>query len=225
MQAMVPTTDTNDYVIVGLTGSIGAGKSSVANYFAEAGIPVLSADAIAKELMASDPDMRRSIAQAFGPQAYGAEGLNRKWLAAQVFGDRAKLDRLNEIVHPRTIAEQGVRARKLIDRGARVVACEAALIFETGGEGRFDYIVVVDADPEIRFQRAALRDGVSVDEVRRRDAMQMPAKEKADAADFVIENNGSENELKGKADMIAALLKVLPPRHSLDRWDEELEEE
>lgn len=222
---MVPTTDTNDYVIVGLTGSIGAGKSSVAHYFAEAGIPVLSADAIAKELMASDPEMRRNIVEAFGSQAYDRDGLNRKWLAAQVFGDRAKLDRLNEIVHPRTIAEQGVRARKLIDRGARVVVCEAALIFETGGEGRFDYIVVVDADPEIRFQRAALRDGVSVDEVRRRDAMQMPAKEKADAADFVIENNGSENELKGKADMIASLLKVLPPRHSLDRWDEELEVE
>lgn len=225
MQAMIPMKDTNDYVLVGLTGSIGAGKSLVAACFAEAGIPVLNADAIAKELMAGDPEMRRSIVETFGGRAFNESGLDRKWLAAQVFNNREKLDRLNDIVHPRTIAEQGIRARKLIEQGNRVVACEAALIFESGGVGRFDYIVVVDARPELRYQRAAERDGVSVEEVGRRDAMQISAKQKVDAADFVIENNGTEAELRGKAAMIASLLKVLPPRHSLDQWDEEQEEE
>lgn len=217
--------NSDDYVLAGLTGSIGAGKSLVASIFREEGIPVLSADAIAKELMAADPDMRRRIVEAFGEDAYAEGELNRRWLAGQVFNDRAKLDLLNEIVHPRTIAEQGVRARKLIDRGARVVACEAALIFETGGEGRFDYIVVVDADKDVRYRRAAERDGVPVEEIARRDAMQIPAREKVEAADFVIENNGTEKELREKARMVAALLKVLPPRHSLDKWDEEMEEE
>lgn len=222
---MIPVKDTNDYVLIGLTGSIGAGKSFVGACFTDAGIPVLSADAIAKELMANDPEMRRAIIDAFGPDAYNQNGLDRKWLAGQVFGSREKLDMLNDIVHPRTIAEQGVRARGLINQGARIVACEAALIFETGGEGRFDYIIVVDAKPEIRYERAAQRDGVTVEEIQKRDAMQIPAKQKVDAADFVIENNGTEEELRRKTEMIISLLKVLPPRHSLDQWDDEQEDE
>ena len=76
----------------------------------------------------------------------------------------------NDIVHPPTIAQQGVRARRLIGEGHRLVVCEAALIFETDGEGRFDYIVVVDAEPELRYGRAAERDGISVDEVRKRES-------------------------------------------------------
>lgn len=212
----------DEYLLVGLTGSIGAGKSLVAEHFRNAGVPVLSADAIAKELMAGDEGMRQDIINAFGPEAYADGELNRKWLAAQVFGDREKLEKLNSIVHPRTIAEQGMRARKLIDDGQRIVACEAALIFESGGENRFDYIVVVNADQDIRYQRAAERDGVTVEEIRRRDEMQMPAQEKVKAADFVIENNGDEQDLARKTNMILTLLRALPSRHSLDEWDEAL---
>lgn len=219
------TNQTEDYLLIGLTGSIGAGKSLVADHFRKAGIPVLSADAIAKELMANDPDMRQAIVDAFGPESYTGQELNRKWLAAQVFEDREQLEQLNQIVHPRTIAEQGVRARKLIDAGDRIVACEAALIFESGGENRFDYIVVVDAEPDIRYGRAAERDGVTVDDIRKRDEMQIPAKEKVKAADFVIENNGSEQELSQKTNMIIMLLRALPSRNSLETWDELQEDE
>lgn len=216
------THNTEDYLLVGLTGSIGAGKSLVAEHFRNAGIPVLSADAIAKELMADDPGMRQDIINAFGPEAYSDGELNRKWIAARVFDDREQLEKLNSIVHPRTIAEQGVRARKLIDDGHRIVACEAALIFESGGENRFDYIVVVDADQDIRYRRAAERDGVTVEDIRKRDEMQIPAQEKVKAADFVIENNGDEADLSRKAGMILMLLRALPSRHSLDAWDEAL---
>lgn len=215
----------DDYLLIGLTGSIGAGKSSVARFFEDAGIPVLSADSIAKELMAGDPGMRSDIIDAFGPDAYNGDTLDRKWLAGQVFGDREKLDRLNDIVHPRTIAEQGVRARALIDHGAAIVVCEAALIYETGGESRFDYIIVVDADQDLRYRRAAERDGVSVEEVRKRDAMQMPAKEKVAAADFMIENNGTEEELKRKTAMILGIIRMLPSRTTLEEWDDGMEEE
>lgn len=219
------TTGTDDYVIIGLTGSIGAGKSTVAEVFEEEGIPVIRADQVAKELMSSDPGMIAAIGERFGPEAYVDGELNRRFLAEQIFGDREKLEAMNRIVHPRTIAEQGVRARKLIDQGARVVACEAALIFESGGEGRFDYIVVVDAPPEIRFARAAERDGVSLDEVARRDAMQIPAKEKVDRADFVIRNDVPVDVLKSRARFVARLVSSLPPRHHLDVEDEEGEPE
>lgn len=217
-------TSVNDNtVLVGLTGSIGAGKSTVADLFEAAGIPVLRADLIARELMESDPEMRGEIVATFGEEAYREGGLDRAWLARQVFGDRDKLARLNAIVHPRTIAAQGVRARRLFDEGHRVVACEAALIFETGGEGRFDYIVVVDADPEIRLARAAGRDGSSIEQVRARDAMQMSAQHKVERADFVIRNNDGLDQLRSSTGFIIGLLKALPPRERLEIDDEALE--
>jgi dephospho-CoA kinase len=213
----------HDYVLIGLTGSIGSGKSTVADMFEEAGIPVLRADQIAKELMASDPEMKGAITEEFGSEAYIDGELNRPYLAASIFNDREKLERMNAIVHPRTIAEQGVRAQELVQQGARVVACEAALIFESGGEGRFDYIVVVDARPEIRMARAAGRDGASIDDIRRRDAMQIPASRKVELADFVIRNDGTPDDLRRNTQFIIMLLKSLPPRERLEVGEEEEE--
>lgn len=220
---MTPVNDNT--VLVGLTGSIGAGKSTVADLFEEAGIPVLRADRIARELMTSDPEMRAEIVEAFGPAAYRDGELDRSWLAQQVFNDRQKLETLNAIVHPRTIAAQGVRARQLFDEGTRVVACEAALIFETGGENRFDYIVVVDAEPEIRYQRAAGRDSAAIEQIRQRDAMQMSAQHKVERADFVIRNNDGLEQLRTSASFVISLLKALPPRDRLEIDDDEVGED
>jgi dephospho-CoA kinase len=217
---MKNSTADHDYVLVGLTGSIGSGKSTVADMFQEAGIPVLRADDIARELMASDPEMIAAIKREFGEAAYRDGQLDRPYLASQIFNDREKLERMNAIVHPRTIAEQGVRARNLVEEGARIVACEAALIFESGGEGRFDYIVVVDADPQIRFARAASRDSSLLEEIERRDAMQMPASRKTEQADFVIGNNGTLDELRRNAGFIIRLLKSLPPRERIETEEE-----
>jgi dephospho-CoA kinase len=211
----------HDYVLVGLTGGIGSGKSTVADLFEESGIPVLRADLIAKELMNSDPQMIEAITREFGPEAYRDGQIDRAYLASQIFADRGKLERMNAIVHPRTIAEQGVRARKLVDAGARVVACEAALIFESGGEGRFDYVVVVDAAPEVRFARAARRDDASIQVIEQRDSMQIPAARKVDLADFVIRNDGTLEELRRNAAFIGRLLQSLPPRHRIETEDEE----
>ena len=216
--------DSEDYLLIGLTGSIGAGKTLVADFFREAGIPVLSADAIAKELMRDNPEMKSALIERFGEDIYIDGELNRKRLAELVFDDREQLEQLNLIVHPRTIAEQGIRARKLIDQGNRIVACEAALIFESGGEERFDYVVVVDADRELRMRRGAERDGVDPEEIQKRERMQIPAEEKVKRADFVITNNGSPEDLKRNTNVIIQLLKVLPPRHSLEAWDDALED-
>jgi len=218
------TTTASNYIIVGLTGSIGSGKSTVADIFERSGIPVLRADQIAKELMASDPEMIAAIGEEFGPEAYQDGQLNRGYLASRIFTDPVRLKRMNAIVHPRTIAEQGVRARTLIDAGSRVVACEAALIFESGGEGRFDYIVVVDADRALRLERAAGRDGASIEEIDRRDAAQIPAERKVEMADFVIRNNGSLEELERNSLFIATLLKSLPPRQRIETDEADAED-
>ena len=211
----------SNYILVGLTGAIGSGKSAVADIFEELGIPVLRADLIAKELMVSDPEMIEAISGEFGAEAYADGALNRRYLADTIFNDPERLKRMNAIVHPRTIAEQGVRAKDLIDRGARVVACAAALIYESGGEGRFDYIVVVDADKPLRLERAAGRDRAAIEDVERRDAAQIPAERKVEMADFVIKNNGSLEELRRNATFIATLLKSLPPRHGIETDDDE----
>jgi dephospho-CoA kinase len=214
----------DDYILVGITGAIGSGKSTVADIFEENGIPVLRADTIAKELMASDPALIAAITEAFGGEAYIDGQLNRSYLAGRIFNDPAKLAEMNGLVHPRTIAEQGARARGLVEKGQRVVACEAALIFESGGEGRFDYVVVVDADRELRVERAAGRDKATPEDILRRDAAQIPSEEKVARADFVIKNNGTLDELRRNARFIATLLKSLPPRDRIETEEEGIDE-
>lgn len=208
------------YVLVGLTGSIGSGKSAVGRMMEAEGIPVLQADDIAKELMNNNPELRAAIIQQFGQQAYLNGQLNKSWLAQQIFNNPDQLTAMNALVHPRTIAEQGRRAVALANAGKRVVACEAALIYESGGEERFDYIVVVDAKSEIRYQRAASRDGVPIEEIQRRDAAQIPAAKKVEMADFVIRNDGTEDELRRNAGFIIMLLKGLPPRTEMEITDD-----
>ncbi len=211
----------DDTVLVAITGSIGAGKSTVADLFEQAGIPVLRSDVIARELMRSDPGMIQAIVEAFGPEAYVDGEPDRRWLADRIFNDRELLERMNAIVHPRTIAAQGVRAAHLFAEGHRVVACETALLFETGGEGRFDYVVAVDADSENRLRRAAERDASELERVRQRDRMQLSAEEKVRRADFVIHNDGSREELEANARFVIDLLRSLPPRDRLEVEDED----
>lgn len=218
---MMADTPATEHILIGLTGSIGSGKSTVADIFEQNGIPVLRADQIAKELMTSDPEMMAAIRSEFGDEAYVDGELDRSYLAGQIFNNEEKLERMNAIVHPRTIAEQGVRAQGLFDEGHRGVACEAALIFESGGEGRFDYIVVVDADRDVRLQRAAQRDNATMEDVARRDEAQIPAEQKVEQADFVIKNNGTLQDLERNARFIALLLKSLPPRDRIEELGSE----
>ncbi len=127
---------------VGLTGGIGSGKSTVAAIFEVLGIPVFYADTLAKQLMNTDPELRKNLVAAFGEETYNNEVLNTKHLSSIVFADAAQLERLNAIVHPATIAAS---EKWISGQTSPYVVKEAALIFESGSSAGLDYVIGVSA--------------------------------------------------------------------------------
>ena len=147
-------------IVVGLTGSIGMGKSTTAAMFAEAGIPVYDADAAVHALYAPGGAAVEPIAQAF-PSAIGpGGGVDRPALSTLVLGDAAALARLEAIVHPLLAGERAAFFQRAHDAGAKIVVLDIPLLFETGGAAEADVIVVASAPPEIQRQRALARPGM-----------------------------------------------------------------
>jgi dephospho-CoA kinase len=172
---------------IGLTGGIGSGKTTVAQIFEVLGIPVYYADSAAKDLMNQDPELKKQIISAFGPDVYKEGKLDRAFLGGQVFGDTEKLARLNSIVHPATLRDAETWMKK---QKTPYAIKEAALIFEAGLEKFFDYIVGVAAPESLRMERAIDRDQTSAENVLQRMQQQMDEKEKISRCDFVITNDG-----------------------------------
>lgn len=173
---------------VGITGGIGSGKSTVCQMLAEWGAAVYDSDAKAKELMALDQDIREAIINAFGAECYGKQGLNRAYLAGQVFGDEEKLQRLNSIVHPAVKADFRRWAEQ---QSAPYVIFESAILFEASFEGEVDTTLAVMAPLEERVRRAMERDGVEREAVLSRISHQM-----------------SDDELHGRADRCIVNLRL-----------------
>lgn len=176
---------------VGLTGSIGVGKSFVASVFAELGCHVLDADQTAREVVMPGSHGLKALTQAFGDQILNPDGtLDRKQMAATVFADEAKRQQLNDILHPFIIARQDeiLREWEMKDpKGIGIV--DAALMIESGGYRRFDKLIVVHCRPEVQLERLMLRDKLSRDEVERRINSQMPQEEKQKFADYLIDTS------------------------------------
>ena len=207
----------DDQIFVGLTGGIGSGKSTVAQLLREAGYTVFSSDDIAREITETNSDVLREIVAEFGPSVLSdEERLDRKALAAVVFGPTPEheqaLRKLNSIVHPYVVQELHSRLQERFAAGERCVFNESALLFEAGLEDCYDYIIVVDAPEELRVQRVAASRGITEEEVRRRIAMQMPAQEKVQAADFVVNNAGTEEDLKKAVRFVLADVPGLKAR-------------
>lgn len=180
---------TADSVVVGVTGGIGSGKSEVCRLFQALGACVISADDLAKRLMETDENLKRTIMRVFGHDAYAANGkLNRAKLAFEIFSDPKKKSTIDSIVHPRVLnaLKDEIRRRK---KTCQVIVIEAALIYESGAESLLDFIVVVDADRETRIQRVMRRDGISRADVLRRARAQFSQRAKVSRADFVVVNN------------------------------------
>ena len=171
---------------IGLTGGIGSGKSTVARIFEVLGIPVYYADDAAKKLMIEDEELRISIINAFGNEAYNDKILNRPYLAEQVFNSEEKLKVLNSIVHPATINDAKEWFK---EQTAPYVIKEAALIFESGSDKELDYVVGVKSPESLRIKRSVDRDNISTEQVEARMNKQMPEEDKLRLCEYVIVND------------------------------------
>lgn len=201
-------------LLIGLTGSIGAGKSTVADIIAEQ-YPVLSADRIARDIMEQNDAVRSALIEEFGVQTYISDGsLNRSFIAEIVFGDPQKLEILNSIVHPPTIDRIIEQAASLHEGGIRVVFVESALVFEAGTQGLYDYVIAVISPVDKAVERIMERDGISEDAVIRRMRSQLPPDEKAERADFTIRNNGTLEDLRRSTTGVLSIVTRLDRRFS-----------
>jgi len=184
--------------VVGVTGGIGSGKSSLCRMLESLGARVFFADAVAKRLMNDDPDIRRQLTDAFGAETYAEDGqINRSYLADRIFSNPEDRRRMNGIVHPvvrEAFSEFTRRARR---DNVRVVVREAALI--TGTEHELDEVVVVEAPEDRRVKRVARRDDVVEADIRSRMQAQPSAREFRAVADRVVVNNGSLDDLEDEA--------------------------
>lgn len=171
---------------VGLTGGIGAGKSTVAHIFEVLGIPVYHADQEAKRLMQTNPVLIEKIRMAFSDKAYADGMLDRKFLSSVVFNDKQQLELLNSIVHPFTIQD----GKEWMKRQTSPYAIkEAALIFESGSQGEFDSIIGVFAPTTLRIHRTIQRDQVEREKVLHRMEKQLDESIKMKLCDHVLINN------------------------------------
>ena len=187
-------------LLVGLTGGIGAGKSTVARLLAARGAIVIDADSIVRELQQPGTDVFRAIVERFGDQVVSADGtLNRGRLADIVFRDEDARSALNAIVHPAVYAVMADRIAA-VKNGDRVVVLDIPLLAEAGGGGGMDLVVVVEADEDARVARVVRERGLASEDVRARMAAQASSDQREALADVVIRNNGSVDDLSAQVD-------------------------
>lgn len=201
-------------LFIGVTGNFGTGKSTVCKIIDEFGYPVIYSDSLAKELMVKNEELKKRIIENFGEEAYLEDGsLNRKWLAEKVFSNSPEseqiLARLNAIVHPFVLDETEKIITRLIEEGNRMIFFESALIFEANIQDLFDYIILVDSKKEKIYERMEKLGKFSKEDVDLRLQRQIPAKEKYNSVDFIIQNNGSLEELKTNVKLILEMLEEL----------------
>lgn len=171
--------------LVGLTGGIGSGKTTVAKYFEELGVPVYIADSEAKALMNRSKVIRRKLIALFGNEAFLENTLNRPFIAQQIFNDKKLLNAMNAIVHPKVASHF---KRWVNKQDSPYVISEAAILFENGSYKKYDYIITVTAPEDIRLQRVIKRDNSNKQKVEAIMANQWSDQEKIKRSDFVIEN-------------------------------------
>jgi dephospho-CoA kinase len=190
---------------LGLTGSIGMGKSTVAAMFAEEGVPVFDADAIVHRLQGPEGALVAEIESHF-PGTTGASGVDRTSLAEAVLGDTAKLRKLESLIHPAVARER--EAFLEANRDAPLVVLDIPLLFEKVGTGLVDKVAVVSAPPEVQRARVLARPGMTIEKFERILAHQMPDEEKRARADFVIPTGGDFEKTRQAVRRILSCLKA-----------------
>jgi len=188
--------------VFGLTGGLASGKSSVAAHWRGRGLPVLDADALARDVVAPGQSALHELAAEFGPEVLQAGQLDRKRLAQLVFGHPERLRRLEAILHPRILALRAQRLAELAAAGEPLACSEVPLLYEKGMDAELRPVVVVTVPDALQRQRARARDGSSAAEVEARLAAQLPLAEKLRRADHVIDNQGSLEATFEQADRV-----------------------
>ncbi len=209
---------------VGLTGSIGVGKTFVAGVLAELGCHVMDADDTAREVVAPGAPGLRAVVEAFGSGVLQKDGtLDRKLVGAQVFADGKKRELLNSLLHPYIIARQDERLREWETKSPDGIAVvDAALMIESGGYQRFDKLIVVHCRPEVQLERVMSRNALSREEAQKRINSQMSQEEKKKFADYLIDTSDGFDAARHRTEEIykdlvlqqgnqAASVKSVPP--------------
>lgn len=190
-------------IVVGLTGNIASGKSSVARLLASRGVPVIDADALAREAVAPSTAGLSAIVARWGTRMLNADGsLNRGALRAVVFRDATERAALEAIVHPAVGARRNERLADLEAGGATIVVCDIPLLFETGLEAACDLVILVDAPEPVRLARLMRDRQLAEGDALAMIAAQMPTEQKRPKADYVIENVGTPDELAVRVDEV-----------------------
>ncbi len=179
--------------IVGLTGGIGSGKTTVAKLFSELGVPIYIADIEAKRLTDSSKVIRRKLIALLGEEAYLGSKLNRKFVADKIFNNKTLLENVNAIIHPKVAAHF---KKWLAKQKASYVIKEAAILFENGGYKNCDLVILVTAPKQIRIARIMLRDKASKTEIEQRMNNQWSDEKKQKLADIIIFNVDLKNTQK-----------------------------
>jgi dephospho-CoA kinase len=193
--------------VFGLTGGVAAGKSTVAQFFAAQGVPVIDADVLAREVVAPGSPALAAIQAAFGPDILDAQGaLDRKRLGQMVFAHPDRLQQLNAIVHPRVAERFAEQVAALQAQGVPLACYDVPLLFERNLQDKLRPIVVVTAPHDLQLARLMTRNGLTGTEAESRIAAQMPLAEKVARADHVIDNSGS---LEATLQQAAAVLQQI----------------
>ncbi len=187
-------------LIVGVTGGIGSGQSTVCSFFAKWNCKIINADQKAKDVIKRNRTVQSELRKAFGKDIFNGRQLNTKRLAELAFVDEIQTLKLNQIVHPRmaeVLVEEMERAR--FSGRFPIIVIDAALIYEISIEKMFDAIVVVNAPTRTRAQRVKERDGMTGAQFKERSDKQIPLADKVKWADFVIQNDASLEELEKRS--------------------------
>ena len=185
-------------IVLGITGGIGSGKTTVCDMFSSIGVPVYNADIEAKKIMESSEDVKSKICLKFGDKAYVGGNLNKNFISEKIFKDKSLLKEINNIVHPEVYLHftEWQSSQKSL-----YVVKEVAILFELKTENQFNFILTVTSPEETRIQRIIKRDGKSKELVRSIIDNQLKDSEKIRKSDFVIVNICKEKTLKNVYDI------------------------
>ena len=200
-------------LLIGLTGNIASGKSTVAQLFSERGATIVDADILARRAVETGTPAYDRIVKRWGTSILAPDGrLDRAALRERVFGFPEELEALNEIVHPEVGRMRDRLVAEARQRGDRIVVCDIPLLFEKNLAQDFDRIVLVDAPRPLRLERLVKDRGLRETEAMEMIAAQMPAELKRARADFIIDNTGTLTELEEKVASVWATLEQEAPR-------------